>query len=109
MKRETSAIGGRIKRILGSTAVKIFAAGGELEQTQFERYLGCKQRIRGAVNDRRLAKIFKRRGNNIEAGRRGAAGNGRLGGAFSTSGQGRGLNFLFPDGCVLNDNARRTR
>ena len=37
------------------------AAGGELEQTQFllghvsvqttERYLGCKQRIRGAVND----------------------------------------------------------
>ncbi len=37
------------------------AAGGELEQIQFllghvsvqttERYLGCKQRIRGAVND----------------------------------------------------------
>ena len=37
------------------------AVGGELEQTQFllghvsvqttERYLGCKQRIRGAVND----------------------------------------------------------
>ncbi len=38
------------------------AAGGEFEQTQFllghvsvettERYLGCKQRIRGAVNDK---------------------------------------------------------
>ena len=38
------------------------SAGGELEQIQFllehvsiqttERYLGCKQRIRGAVNDR---------------------------------------------------------
>lgn len=38
------------------------AAGGEMEQIQFllghvsvqttERYLGCKQRLRGAVNDR---------------------------------------------------------
>jgi hypothetical protein len=41
-----------------------YAAGGELEQIQFllghvsvettERYLGCKQRIRGAVNDRMI-------------------------------------------------------
>jgi site-specific recombinase XerD len=43
------------------TARLCHAAGGELEQIQFflghvsvqttERYLGCKQRIRGAVND----------------------------------------------------------
>ena len=45
-----------------SCAKLCHAAGGELEQIQFllghvsvqttERYLGCKQRIRGAVNDR---------------------------------------------------------
>ena len=45
-----------------SCAKLCHAAGGELEQVQFllgpvsvqttERYLGCKQRIRGAVNDR---------------------------------------------------------
>ena len=39
----------------------------------------------------RMAKILKRRGNNIEAVRRGAVGNGHLGDAFSMSGQGRGL------------------
>jgi integrase len=45
-----------------SCAKLCHSAGGELEQIQFllghvslqttERYLGCKQRIRGAVNDR---------------------------------------------------------
>jgi integrase len=44
------------------TSVPRHSAGGELEQIQFllghvsvqttERYLGCKQRIRDAVNDR---------------------------------------------------------
>jgi site-specific recombinase XerD len=44
-----------------SCANLCYSAGGELEQTQFllghisvqttERYLGCKQRNRGAVND----------------------------------------------------------
>jgi hypothetical protein len=49
---------GRRKRMAGKLC---HAAGGELEQIQFllgqmpvqttERYLGCKRRIRGAVND----------------------------------------------------------
>src|SRR5882724_10400071 len=48
--------------LLRTCARLCHAAGGELEQIQFllghvsiqttERYLGCKQRIRGAVNDR---------------------------------------------------------
>jgi hypothetical protein len=49
-----------------------------------------------------MAKILKR-GNNIEAGRRGAGGNGHLGDAFSTPGLGRAVNSAFPDGCVLLD------
>ena len=57
----------------------------------------------------RVAKIFNRRVNNIEAYRRGAGGNGHRGDAFSALGQGAGVNFPFPNGCVLNDNARRTR
>jgi site-specific recombinase XerD len=46
----------------GSCARLCHEAGGELEQIQFllghvsvqttEKYLGCKQRLRGAVNDR---------------------------------------------------------
>ena len=46
----------------GTCARLCYAAGGELEQIQFllghvsiqttERYLGCKQRIRDAVNDK---------------------------------------------------------
>ena len=47
---------------MGSTAIPGESSGGELEQIQFllgdvsvqttEKYLGCKQRLRGAVNDR---------------------------------------------------------
>ena len=52
---------GTIKLRLGAV-LRLHAAGGELEQIQYllgyvsiqttERYLGCKQRIRSAVNDR---------------------------------------------------------
>ena len=50
------------KRVFGTGARVCHGAGGELEQIQFllghvsvqttERYLGCKQRFRDAVNDR---------------------------------------------------------
>jgi hypothetical protein len=51
----------RMRHFRRSCANLCHTAGGELEQIQFllrhvsvqttERYLGCKQRIRGAVND----------------------------------------------------------
>ena len=55
--------GKRDRALLRRTCARLcHAAGGELEQIQFllghvsiqttERYLGCKQRIRSAVNDR---------------------------------------------------------
>jgi hypothetical protein len=56
-----------------------------------------------------LAKIFKQPGNNIEASRRGAGDNGHCGNGFWFPEQGRVVNFPFPGGCVLNDNARGTR
>jgi site-specific recombinase XerD len=50
-----------LKRVTLELGGKCHAAGGELEQIQFllghvsvettERYLGCKQRLRSAVND----------------------------------------------------------
>ena len=64
MKKYAAKLGFRkvaLHDLRRSCAMLCHAAGGELEQIQFllghvsvqttERYLGCKQRIRGAVND----------------------------------------------------------
>jgi hypothetical protein len=54
-----------------------------------------------------MAKVLKRRGNNIEAGRRGAGRNRHLGEAFSTLGQGTRVNFPFPGGCARYDTTQQ--
>lgn len=58
----SSALPTTIRPAAAPLSSNCFASGGELEQIQFllghvsvqttERYLGCKQRIRSAVNDR---------------------------------------------------------
>ena len=60
------------------------------------RFAESIQRYSEELSDPRMAKILKRRGNSIEASRRDAGHNEHLGGAFSTRGQGRGVNFPSP-------------
>jgi hypothetical protein len=55
----------------------------------------------------RMAKILKRRGNNIEAGRRGAGRNGHLGDVFSKPGQGRERVSLSLMVAFLNDTTQQ--
>jgi len=57
----------------------------------------------------RMAKIFKRPGNNNEANRRGGRDSGHFGEAIAPAGQGRPASFPCLGGCVPNDTARRIR
>ena len=79
-ERELAGIEKLAPRDLRRTCARLcHTAGGELEQIQFllghlsvqttERYLGCKQRLRDAVNEKSASNRLRRERRNRHAGR----------------------------------------